>query len=228
MPPQWKQGDPWPVSAWPDYARFTTDAVFRRRREKLRFPKCAGNKMKIIPCFEIRCEQIQRGIKLQTSLDGREVVMVGEVGRGRHQTAIAPPEDSVIEADRLVAIVSKDLDAVCVVCIRDASGFRGSWRLAEYATTKTADSTGLLLPDGDVGVETLGTTIAAGACAQGDAGRMGGGPECLIAMHPCRFSIRRGGRIYGKPAVLNVEVTSTGEVTVVDAGAQIESASAKW
>lgn len=35
----WKQGDPWPVSAWPDYAQFTVEAVEWRRRHP---PKGAG------------------------------------------------------------------------------------------------------------------------------------------------------------------------------------------
>lgn len=42
--------------------------------------------------------------------------------------------------------------------------------------------------------------VAEGACAQGDAGRMGGGPELLVIMEPgAAVTVHRTGRLYGNP-----------------------------
>lgn len=55
--------------------------------------------------------------------------------------------------------------------------------------------------------------LAKGFCAQGDAGRMGGGPEYLVRCQVgTAFEIVRNGRLYDKPAVLRVDVTEDGVV----------------
>lgn len=53
-------------------------------------------------------------------------------------------------------------------------------------------------PLDDAGV----TILAEGACAQGDAGRMGGHPEYLVIMEPgTTIRVVRSGRLYGMPPV---------------------------
>lgn len=69
--------------------------------------------------------------------------------------------------------------------------------------------------------------IAEGAKAQGDAGRMGGGPEYLLGLPSgVSFEIHRTGRLYGSPAVIRVEVGPDGDVRAVDPFAEAISASA--
>lgn len=77
------------------------------------------------------------------------------------------------------------------------------------------------------------TVIAMGLCAQGLAGRMGGGPEFLVAVpFGWAFTIRRWGRLYGAPAILEVEVLDEdgGTVNVKDWRAEWETAqaAARW
>ena len=83
-----------------------------------------------------------------------------------------------------------------------------------------------LVPNRALSPDSIGKVLAAGEAAQGAAGRMGGGAEYLILARPGRFSIRRSGRLYGAPAVLNVTVTADGHVIVEDAAAVIAAAEA--
>ncbi len=77
------------------------------------------------------------------------------------------------------------------------------------------------------GDQHIGKLIAEGRCAQGDAGRMGGGPEYLLALRPgARFSIQRLGRLYGAPGRLNVEIAEDGTPVLTDAWAAIKAAEA--
>lgn len=59
--------------------------------------------------------------------------------------------------------------------------------------------------------------LAEGHCAQGDAGRMGGGPEYLLSV-PLGWvaHLWRSGRLYGGAPLLRVEVSEAGEVAVSD------------
>lgn len=76
----------------------------------------------------------------------------------------------------------------------------------------------------------VGVVIAKGWRGQGDAGRMGGGPEYLIAARPGRFCIERSGRTYAEPWLIGVTVTPDGTVTVDDRAAAIRAtaAAAAW
>lgn len=127
----------------------------------------------------------------------------------------------------LVPEQDKD-DSRAVVLIRDRSGFRGSWSLScgvlpprradasvedderrlalleiAHQTPKRPTGPGpawFKAGDGRVAV------VAEGRCAQGAAGRMGGGSEYLIVMEPgAALTISRWGRLGGAPGRLILE-----------------------
>lgn len=85
-------------------------------------------------------------------------------------------------------------------------------------------------PAGQLKPSAIGLVIAEGFCAQGHAGRMGGGPAYLIAARPGRFGIHRTGRLYGEPAFINVTVHEDGTVTTEDAVAALrrQAAARAW
>jgi hypothetical protein len=113
-------------------------------------------------------------------------ISLGESGRGRQLTTVPVPLDrAVIEGTRCKGTlmeITGTKEPGCLLVIRDQSGFRGSWT---YQTTARI--------------------LAKGWCAQGDAGRMGGGPELLIHIKPGEsVEITRTGRLYGEPARIRV------------------------
>lgn len=190
-------------------------------------------------CWTIYCGgAAELGIRLKDNY-----IRVGEAGRGRHAVDVPVPAGSVIEDDKLLEVPGSENGAV--ILIRDQSGYRGGWYLGYKAETmcpnegQRIDSScpickgwvsHSLLPIGKLNPQTLGKLIAEGYCAQGAAGRMGGGPEYLVvARFGAEFSIRRQGRLYGNPDVLNVSVTPEG-IKVTDARWEIESrqASEAW
>jgi len=72
--------------------------------------------------------------------------------------------------------------------------------------------------------------IAEGWCAQGEAGRMGGGPEYLLVLQEDEaVELVRWGRLYGKPSVLRVEAVFE-RIAVRDPFAEALSrlAAARW
>jgi hypothetical protein len=195
-------------------------------------------------CFVIK-ERPSPGIPLR---DG--AIVVGEAGRGRKLVTVRPPDGAEITTNSrgeevLVSVPGPGV----VVLIRDHSGFRGSWHLAEYATARCPYedreievgeecpgcgatrhryefSQHRLVPGRELSPNEIGKLIAQGQCAQGEAGRMGGGPEYLVRCLPgTRFSIRRSGRLYGAPAVLNVTVNED-DVLVTDAVREIDERTA--
>ncbi len=148
-------------------------------------------------CYTIEPRGARTGIPITATARG-PIIQVGEDGRGRELVRVALPEGSKHDEHRVQSIPTSTPDQF-VVLIRDHSGFRGGWA-AEF--------------DGDV------TIIAEGASAQGAAGRMGGGPEYLLRASPgASVTIRRRGRLYGKPAVLRVAITADG-VSTVDVAAE--------
>jgi hypothetical protein len=123
-------------------------------------------------------------------------IRVGETGRGRKLVSVAVPQGAeVVDGRVLLAVPDENQPAGAVlVLFRDHSGFRGGWSLA--------DRQGIII-------------LAQGECAQGDAGRMGGGPEYLaVVAADGSATVNRSGRLYGKAAT--VRVRNTGGVLTVD------------
>lgn len=153
-------------------------------------------------CFTVTKAGARRGIRVGKT--DTPTIQVGEVGRGRSLVSVALPEGSVIESNRVSYIPTSEPKQI-VVCIRDHSGFRGSWSA--------------VFSDGI-------TLIAEGRCAQGTAGRMGSGPEYLVRGGAGEtMQIRRRGRLYGKPSCLEVRFQTTG-IEVVDVEAEAVNAAA--
>lgn len=131
-----------------------------------------------------------------------------------------------------------DEDALsALILVTDHSGYRGAWsprkarpdaewddRLRREKETST--SSGWLTDD----QAPTWRVIAQGECAQGGAGRMGGGPEYLTVLRDGEaFEVVRTGRLYGAPAVFRV-ANSGGAVTVTvpRAAAEQRAAVAAW
>lgn len=75
------------------------------------------------------------------------------------------------------------------------------------------------------------TVLAEGYCAQGDAGRMGGGPEYLLALRPGdAVELVSSGRLYDKPSTyrLAIEGDGTPVVSVPRQDAFSRRARATW
>lgn len=174
--------------------------------------------MKTIPCFSINTGgAIYPYIRLTESGE----IMVGEEGRGRKSVIVPLPEGSEIGRVMEYSIVpiAKNIitsheDAVIALFIQDQSGYRGTWQLCRD------------LSDDELKPEEIGYVIADGWAAQGAAGRMGGGAEYLILAKPCRFVVRRKGRLYGDPEYFTVEIGGDSIVKCYDAIAAIEKSRA--
>lgn len=140
-------------------------------------------------CYTIdKSGVVREGIALK---DG--FIVLGEEGRGRRLTKVRVPASAVVSNDVLTETPGRKT----VVLIRNHSGFRGSWKLH-----------GMDQPNIKV--------MAEGWCAQGAAGRMGGGPEYLLSVDgSASMAIERSGRLYGHPSLLQVEITE-GTVKVID------------
>lgn len=205
----------------------------------------------MVPCWTINGEAATRGIRLHG--DPPSAILVGEAGRGRSLTTVPIPDGATVRDGVLTHAPTSYAGGVAVVLIRDQSGFRGWWRLTEAATAFCPDGD---LDSPVVGVRqcpscggegyhnltvdgrplraieptALGKVVAAGRCAQGIAGRAGGGPEYLVIVRPCRFGIFRGGRLYGQPAWLTVTITDDGTVAVTPtvAALKTQAAAAAW
>jgi hypothetical protein len=146
--------------------------------------------------FEIKAGRVQEGIRLT---DGK--IVLGQEGRGRRLTTVPLPPEATVEEGFLRSLPGPEKAAL--VLIRDHSGFRGGWQL---------------IPPG--------VPIAQGHCAQGDAGRMGGGPEYLICLRSGGVvEIHRSGRLYGQPDLLKVGCRE-GSVTVTDPLIEAQSSEA--
>lgn len=147
--------------------------------------------------------------------------------------------DKLISAD----IAGAPANAALVV-IRDHSGYRGGWRLRMARTTDewdliarraaahrppngygplaeghTSEMLGRCEKCDDVGQvppekPASNLVVAEGWCAQGLAGRMGGGPEYLLLLREGQaVEIVRWGRLYGQPDVIQVR-NDDGNVTI--------------
>jgi hypothetical protein len=148
---------------------------------------------------------------------GAPHVPVGEAGRGRKLVRVPLPEGAKISWSSEPSDPTTEWWGTLVmvpgpgtvILFRDMSGYRGGWTLD---------------------VPPSATIIADGWCAQGIAGRMGGGPEYLVrAPEGTQFRIRRSGRLYGAPADLRVVVHADRlEVTDLAAEAASADAAARW
>jgi len=189
--------------------------------------------MPVVPAWEILPAAhvgaiVRRGLPLKEG-----AILVGEEGRGRRIVRVAPPHGSVVEGDRVVAIPVSRNSAVAVVLIRDFSGYRGTWDLvaplpedviSTFVETQNRD----LLAREEV--RPL-HEIARGHCAQGIAGRMGGGAEILfVASAGETYDVVRWGRLYGAPRVLRLTVQDDGTVRITNPIAEYEAARAasRW
>lgn len=155
-------------------------------------------------CYTVKAQKIAEGIETR---DG--AVRVGESGRGRKLVSVPVPQGAEVvgmKVGTLISVPAKNQpEGAVLVAFRDCSGFRGGWTLSDK-----------------IGVAVL----AEGACAQGDAGRMGGGPEYLaVVADGGSATINRSGRLYGAPTTLRVK-NAGGVLTVEDVNAVDEQKAA--
>ena len=138
-------------------------------------------------------------------------VSVGEHGRGRKLARVAlgrrdfPGEDTthvddvgIFQTQRGSLLVVKETreDNRALILLGTPAGFRGgvSWRVL----TESGESVPL---DSSPKVK----IVADGYCAQGIAGRAGGGPEYLVIVEPgVKLEVTRRGRLYGADPVLHL------------------------
>ena len=164
--------------------------------------------------------RVQAGITVTAN-----AIVLGESGRGRQLTILPLPPRPTLQNDRLIAFGE---ETGIALVIRDLSGFRGSWELFGNYTAEEwqqlytrrfahrEHGNGDVRP-GHVGYGDCpacaaipappqphpvpeGFIRAQGFAAQGEAGRMGGGPEYLITtLESITLYIIRRGRTYGTP-----------------------------
>lgn len=172
--------------------------------------------------FTIAGGRATAGIALRKG-DIARVIEVGEEGRGRKRVLVPVPSGAVVEGreDGRPGIMMTapdrpgEVNAV-VVLVRDHSGFRGSWDVRNPRTQ--ADWQNIVkrqaapaeeregMPAPEPTQDPTWRVIAEGFSAQGDAGRMGGGPEFLtVLLDGQAIEIVRHGRLYGEPSCLKVE-----------------------
>lgn len=165
--------------------------------------------------FTVAGGRITPGIQTK---DG--VIAVGGSGRGERFVRVPAPPGSHVENDVVKTVPGYG----ALVLIRDHSGYRGGWRLTAPRTHEEWNR--WIAGESAESIERRphgAKVVAEGFCAQGAAGRMGGGPEYLVVMLPGEsVEIVRSGRLYGAPATIRVDALEDGSVTVTDARAEVE------
>ena len=155
----------------------------------------------------MKCYTMRSGV-VAVGIDAKDAaIRVGETGRGRKLVSVPVPAGSEGADGRLLLSVpaKNEPSGAVLVLFRDHSGFRGGWSLT--------DRQGVIV-------------LAEGECAQGDAGRMGGGPEYLAVLADGgAATVNRSGRLYGKAATLRVRNVG-GVLTVEDEAAVAETTAA--
>lgn len=196
-----------------------------------------------VNAYEIINGEVRKGIPIQSD----DKIHVGEEGRSRTLVRVPlPPEAEVDYSKRRVMYIPIEQgkptgELSTVVLIRDHSGFRGSWKLTaarsdeEWEAIVRYESTPRESDDKAAPVPPRrphdAYVIAQGYCAQGAAGRMGGGPEYLLILRENQaVEIVRSGRLYGEPSTLRVELDKDGSIKVTDprAKAMERLAAARW
>ncbi len=155
-------------------------------------------------------------------------INVGESGRGRLRVSVPLPPKSLVVDGILVSCDGPD--NLAIVLIPDQSGFRGSWRLRGALTEAEWDAVAAGSTDA-IDERPHGLhVIAEGRSAQGDAGRMGGGPDYLLQMSDGQaVEIVRSGRLYGDLPVFRLAFVD-GQVSITDplSAAMSRKAAGKW
>jgi len=174
------------------------------------------------------------------------MIAVGETGRGRERVLVPVPNGVTLTPEGIQGgfALTEAPGTGALILIRDQSGFRGSWTLGgPYRATGCPQGKHIPYGEGDcprcggryehqamvlselpAGVRIL----AQGRCAQGMAGRAGGGPEYLLWAPPGTvLGVSRSGRTYGTPAEYYISVGSDGTVTLTDIVAEVKSAEAE-
>lgn len=116
--------------------------------------------------------------KIGLGIDTRDGnVVLGEDGRGRNLVMVPIPAgvgEFSTDGKLLSMVIPGAQPDEILVLVPDMSGFRGSSGISDMCG---------------------GVIVAEGACAQGDAGRMGGGAEYLLRVaNGGTFTVRRSGR----------------------------------
>ena len=161
-------------------------------------------------------------------------IHVGEAGRGRELRRVAAPA-ALVRDGRLYELPG---EGRALILIRDQSGYRGRWYpatlcagTAESERHCTCRVCGAAIwypwsegphprrgpePSHPLHMEGV-RVLAEGVCAQGDAGRMGGGCEYLLTA-PVGWTtyLWRDGRLYGGAPVLRLVVEPDGSVGCYD------------
>jgi len=147
-------------------------------------------------CYTVEKGRINQGIFVE-----EQKIRVGEDGRNRKLVVVPIPRNAFIENDRCMSVPAKpEFEGAVMIYIKDHSGFRGNWSM-------DADPNAIVI-------------IAEGRCADGIAGRMGGGPEYLLILkNKCSIEISRSGRLYGAPSLYRVE-NDNGELKIIDVAAE--------
>ncbi|GBD12059.1 hypothetical protein HRbin24_00059 [bacterium HR24] len=189
-----------------------------------------GRRSSAVPACTVRNGTAVPGIRTEDGL-----IILGEEGRGRRLTRVPLPSGASLDREGTVqALPVSHPAAVAVILIRDHSGYRGGWELLTLPREDCPLRGKLELlweetcpvcewwgrhgpyPVRQLRAQDLGHLIAEGYCAQGAAGRMGGGPEYLIAAPPGEFCIYRWGRLYGAPRFVGVRIYPDGRVETWD------------
>ena len=193
--------------------------------------------MRKVPVYELEPTAVyyrSSGVRVHegAAIDDHGAIVLGEEGRGRQLVRVPLPEGAEILCGRVMRVPVSGENEVAVVLIRDMSGFRGTWRL----TAPASDAYYEAIARGEAPArpergEPPVREIARGYCAQGEAGRMGGGPEILAVFRAgAVVEIVRQGRLYGAPAVVRVTANPDGSIEVSDplVAARERLAAAAW
>lgn len=183
----------------------------------------------------MRCYTVVEGLEIEGISTYQDSILVGQEGRGRKLVKSPIPSNALIKDDRLLEVPCNLPATVVVLVkdhsgFRGSWKIRDAWtneawdvHVSRISAHRPPDGSGGLAsghvlkvyqqacPACDsIGPEPIDHDaewhiICEGFCAQGDAGRMGGGPEYLALLHDgTAVEIVRMGRLYGGSKVIKV------------------------